>query len=133
MADEVRKLAERTSQSTTEIGGMINKIQQGTRSAVSSMEEGVAKVSTGVQLATQAGDSINRIRSGAQRVTVVVNDISSSIQEQSLASSEIARKLENIARMSEESAVSVRQTADAARQLHGLAGALHESVARFKT
>ncbi len=133
VADEVRKLAERTSQSTTEIGGMINKIQQGTRSAVSSMEEGVAKVSTGVQLATQAGDSINRIRSGAQRVTVVVNDISSSIQEQSLASSEIARKLENIARMSEESAVSVRQTADAARQLHGLAGALHESVARFKT
>jgi methyl-accepting chemotaxis protein len=133
VADEVRKLAERTSLSTTEIGGMVSKIQNGTRSAVSSMQAGVEQVSNGVELANQAGDSINRIRDGALRVTAVVNGISDSISEQSAAGNEIARKLETIAQMSEESAVAVRHTADAARQLHTLSASLHQTVARFKT
>ncbi|MFZ2266552.1 MAG: methyl-accepting chemotaxis protein [Azonexus sp.] len=133
VADEVRKLAERTSLSTTEIGGMVSKIQSGTKSAVSSMQAGVEQVSTGVQLANQAGDSINRIRDGAIRVTVVVNGISDAIREQGVAGNEIARKLETIAQMSEESAVAVRQTADAARQLQTLSASLHQAVARFKT
>ncbi len=133
VADEVRKLAERTSLSTTEIADMVTKIQSGTRSAVSSMQEGVAKVGNGVQLANQAGDSIERIRDGAQRVTFVVNGISDSISEQSHASNDIAQKLETIAQMSEESAIAVRHTADAARRLHALSNELHEAVARFRT
>ena len=133
VADEVRKLAERTSLSTTEIAEMVSKIQNGTRSAVSSMQAGVAKVGSGVQLANQAGDSINRIRDGAQRVTFVVNGISDSIGEQSQASNDIAQKLETIAQMSEESALAVRHTADAARRLHALSSELHDAVARFKT
>jgi methyl-accepting chemotaxis protein len=133
VADEVRKLAERTSLSTTEIAGMVSKIQNGTRSAVSSMQAGVAQVSNGVELANQAGTSINRIRDGALRVTAVVNDISDSISEQSMASNEIARQLETIAQMSEESAVAVKHTADAARHLHSLSASLHTAVAQFKT
>jgi len=133
VADEVRKLAERTSLSTTEIGGMVSKIQSGTKSAVSSMQAGVEQVSIGVDLANQAGDSINRIRDGAIRVTVVVNGISDAIREQGKAGNEIAHKLETIAQMSEESAIAVRQTADAARQLQTLSASLHQAVARFKT
>ena len=133
VADEVRKLAERTSLSTTEIGGMVSKIQQGTHSAVASMESGVAQVGNGVKLANQAGDSINQIRDGALRVTSVVNGISDSIAEQSMAGNDIAQKLETIAQMSEESAVAVRHTADAARQLQHLSSALHDTVARFRT
>ena len=133
VADEVRKLAERTSLSTTEIAEMVSKIQNGTRSAVGSMQSGVAKVGKGVELANQAGDSIERIRDGAQRVTFVVNGISDSISEQSHASNDIAQKLETIAQMSEESAIAVRHTADAARRLHQLSGELHEAVARFRT
>jgi methyl-accepting chemotaxis protein len=133
VADEVRKLAERTSLSTTEIGGMVSKIQNGTRSAVSSMQAGVSQVSNGVQLANQAAESINRIRDGAARVTVVVNGISDSIAEQSAAGNQIAHQLETIAQMSEESAIAVRHTADAARTLHTLSASLHETVARFKT
>jgi methyl-accepting chemotaxis protein len=133
VADEVRKLAERTSLSTTEIGGMVSKIQNGTRSAVSSMQAGVSQVSNGVQLANQAAESINRIRDGAARVTVVVNGISDSIAEQSAAGNQIANQLETIAQMSEESAIAVRHTADAARTLHTLSASLHETVARFKT
>ena len=133
VADEVRKLAERTGNSTKEIGEMVAKIQNGTRSAVSSMQDGVRQVSNGVELANQAGDSINRIRDGALRVTVVVNGISDSISEQSMASNEIAQKLEVIAQMSEESAAAVRQTADAARQLQALSSSLRQTVAQFKT
>jgi methyl-accepting chemotaxis protein len=133
VADEVRKLAERTSLSTTEIGGMVSKIQNGTRSAVSSMQAGVSQVSNGVELANKAADSINRIRDGALRVTAVVNDISGSISEQSAAGNQIAHQLETIAQMSEESAIAVRHTADAARSLHSLSASLHETVARFRT
>ncbi|WP_301332251.1 methyl-accepting chemotaxis protein [Azonexus sp. R2A61] len=133
VADEVRKLAERTSLSTTEIADMVGKIQNGTRSAVTSMQAGVVQVGNGVELANQAGDSINRIRDGALRVTHVVNGISDSIAEQSIASNDIAQKLETIAQMSEESAIAVRHTADAARRLQSLSHELHEAVARFRT
>ncbi|QRM19500.1 methyl-accepting chemotaxis protein [Dechloromonas sp. TW-R-39-2] len=133
VADEVRKLAERTSLSTTEIGGMVGKIQNGTRSAVNSMQAGVTQVSNGVELANQAGDSINRIRDGAQRVTQVVNGISDSIREQSQAGNQIAHQLETIAQMSEESAIAVEHTTAAARQLHALSASLHKAVAQFKT
>ncbi|HLO62483.1 MAG TPA: methyl-accepting chemotaxis protein [Azonexus sp.] len=133
VADEVRKLAERTSLSTTEITDMVVKIQTGTRNAVSSMQSGVEQVSSGVELANRAGDSINQIRDGALRVTDVVNGISDSITEQSIASNDIAQKLETIAQMSEESAVAVRHTADAARHLQSLSVALHQTVERFRT
>jgi len=133
VADEVRKLAERTSSSTKEISGMVTRIQNGTRNAVSSMQAGVLQVGNGVELANQAGDSINRIRDGSLRVNAVVNGISESISEQSMASNEIAQKLETIAQMSEESAIAVRQTADAARHLQSLSTSLHQTVAQFKT
>ncbi len=133
VADEVRKLAERTGLSTAEITDMVGKIQSGTRSAVSSMQVGVEQVGHGVEMANQAGESINRIREGALRVTQVVNGISDSITEQSMASNEIAQRLETIAQMSEESASAVRQTADAARRLHDLAASLHQAVSQFRT
>ena len=133
VADEVRKLAERTGLSTKEIAGMVTKIQSGTKSAVGSMQAGVTQVSNGVQLANQAGDSINRIRDGAERVTNVVNDISDAIKEQSAAGTQIAHQLETIAQMSEESAIAVKHTAEAARHLQTLSVSLHQAVEQFRT
>jgi len=132
VADEVRKLAERTSQSTTKIAGMVEKIQNGTRSAVSSMEAGVKQAGKGVELADQAGASITEIRDGALRVMEVVNNISDAIREQGAASSDIAKNIEQVAQMSEESAGAIQDTADAARHLQQLSSALHSSVSRFK-
>ena len=133
VADEVRKLAERTGMSTTEIADMVNKIQNGTRSAVGSMQSGVEQVSNGVDLANRAGESITRIRDGSQRVTQMVTSISDSIAEQSAAGNQIARQLETIAQMSEESATAVRNTANAARELHSLSASLHQAVSQFRT
>jgi len=132
VADEVRKLAERTSLSTSEIASMVSKIQNGTRSAVDSMQSGVVQASKGVELATQAGSSINDIRSGSMRVTDVVNNISDAIREQSTTSSEIAKNIENVAQMSEESANAVQNTVQAAHNLQQLSTSLHNSVSRFK-
>jgi methyl-accepting chemotaxis protein len=132
VADEVRKLAERTSLSTTEIAGMVGKIQNGTRTAVESMETGVAQAVKSVDLASQAGTSITEIRDGSMRVMDVVNSISDAIREQGAASSEIARNIEQIASMSEEGARAVQQTTEAARHLQQLSASLHASVSRFK-
>lgn len=97
------------------------------------MQSGVRQVSSGVELANEAGTSINLIREGSQRVTDVVNDISVSIREQGSASNAIAHQLEQIAQMSEQSAIAVRHTADASRHLKILSSELHQAVGQFKT
>jgi methyl-accepting chemotaxis protein len=132
VADEVRKLAERTSLSTKEISTMVERIQEGTRNAVDSMQVGVVQAGKGVDLASQAGVSINEIRSGSLRVTEVVNNISDSIREQGSVSSEIAKSIEQVAQMSEECSLAVKNTAQAAHHLKTLSNSLHHTVSRFK-
>lgn len=132
VADEVRKLAERTSKSTQEIAGMIEKIQGGTHSAFASMEGGVARVSNGVTLANEAAGSITQIKTEAARVVQVVGDISNSLKEQSVASNDIAKNVEKIAQMSEENSAAVQETANAAQHLEQLAASMQNTISRFK-
>ncbi|MBA3031863.1 MAG: methyl-accepting chemotaxis protein [Gammaproteobacteria bacterium] len=132
VADEVRKLAERTSESTRTIATVIDKVQAGARRAAQEMESGVARVDGGVKLAQQAGESIIGIQSSTQHVRTAVDDIGSALDEQAGAAQEIARGVEKIATMSEENSASVRQTTAAAEQLQKLAAELDQSVARFR-
>jgi methyl-accepting chemotaxis protein len=131
VADEVRKLAERTTHSTLQIAQTIAKIQDGTKSVVSSMVAGVSQVRAGTALATQAGESIGEIQAGAEQVVGVVSDISDALREQSKASAEIARNIENIAQMVEANNTSSEQAAAAAHQLQRLAEDLSLSVRSF--
>ena len=133
VADEVRKLAERTSNSTQEITGMIEKIQGGTRLAIQSMEAGVTRVSAGAALAQQAGEAINQIKDGVSQVVSAVNEISASLKEQSLSNSENAHKVESIARLSEENSNAFRETAKTVQYIDDLARNLGNLVGRFKT
>jgi methyl-accepting chemotaxis protein len=132
VADEVRKLAERTTQSTLQISQTIAKIQSGTKSVVASMVAGVDQVRAGTTLAKEAGASIREIQSGAEQVAGVVSDISSALAEQSKASAEIARNIENIAQMVEANNSSAEQAAAAAHQLQKLAENLSASVRSFR-
>ena len=132
VADEVRKLAERTTSATVEIGNMIGRIQSDTVSSVATMESAVAQVDRGVNLANEAGAAISEIRQGVNQVVSTVNDIVNSIQEQSVASQQIAQQVERVAQASEENNAAARQTADSAGILKGLAGQLKRTAGQFR-
>ena len=131
VADEVRKLAERTTLSTREIASTIQKIQGDTKGAVQSMVASVDQVRLGTALTQQAGLSIVEIESEAKRVAGVVNDITNSLKEQTEASNEIARNIENIASMVEENNMAASRAAGAAQQLEQLAAMLTRSIGSF--
>jgi methyl-accepting chemotaxis protein len=132
VADEVRKLSEKTAGSTQEIASMIDAILRGTQDAVRSMEEGVTRVQTGVDLAKQAGSSMSDLQHNSTRMLQAVHDMSSSLKEQSVAADEIARQVERIAHMSEQNGVAIKQTARASRDLETLSGQLRQAVGGFK-
>jgi len=132
VADEVRKLAERTSKSTQEIGTMIDKIQNGTREAVTNIESGVTTGISGVALANKAGESITQIKAEAANLAQVVSDISDALKEQSIASNDVAKNVEKIAQMTEENNTAALQSANSANYLEKLASSLHVSISHFK-
>ncbi|MGL4604730.1 MAG: methyl-accepting chemotaxis protein, partial [Iodobacter sp.] len=132
VADEVRKLAERTSQSTIEIATMVGQIQTGTQEAMVQMESGVLQANASVVLANEAGTAIEDIRSGAEQVRSVVDSISSAILEQSLATTDLAKAVEQIAQRAETEAHEVQLSASSAQDLQSLSARLHQSVQRFK-
>ena len=133
VADEVRKLAERTSISTKEITSMIDKIQTCTRMAIQSMDAGVTRVSAGAALAQQAGNSINQIRDGVDHVVSAVNEISASLKEQAQSNSENAHKVESIAALSETNSNAFNETAKTIKYIDELAANLSTLVGRFKS
>ncbi|AZF47930.1 Methyl-accepting chemotaxis sensor/transducer protein [Pseudomonas sp. R2-7-07] len=131
VADEVRSLAGRTSASTQEIASMVGRIQQSTREAVTSMEEGVAQVDKGMAVTADVERAIREILQATLSTTELVNDISRTIGEQSLASNEIAHQVEMIAGMSQNNSRVIGETAATTDELAGLAGKLSQSVDRF--
>ncbi len=133
VADEVRKLAERTTQSTQEIGPMIAAIVDGTRSVTERMSQQAEQVQEGVRLADEAIGTIDRIRTSSQQVLGAINDISAAMGEQSTASADIARRVEGIAQMTEENSAGVRQVRGEADDLRGIAAQLNTAASRFRT
>jgi methyl-accepting chemotaxis protein len=132
VADEVRKLAERTAHSTNEIANMIAQIQSDTRTAVGSMEDGVKRVNEGAVLASQAEESMAQVKLSAEHVMEVINNISVALNEQSSASNEISQKVEQIAHMTEENDIAVQSNDSAVRALEELATSLEKSVAHYR-
>jgi methyl-accepting chemotaxis protein len=132
VADEVRSLAGRTSASTQEIANMVTRIQQSTRDAVMSMEAGVAQVDKGMAVTAKVEQAIGEILEATLGTSQLVNDITRTIGEQSLASNEIAHQVEMIASMSAGNSQVIGQTASTTDQLAVLAGQLSQSVDRFR-
>lgn len=99
VADEVRKLAERTGKSTQEIVAVISKIQSATEDAVTKMRVGVDLVENGVTLAHEAGDSVGQIQAGSAEAARMMHEIEAALAEQSESSTDVARNVEKIASM----------------------------------
>ena len=133
VADEVRKLAERTAMSTQEISVTVNAILQETAGAVLRMQSVSANMAESVDLARSAGESLQAIDRHAQDTVEVVNGIADSTREQSAASQEIARLVENIANAAEGSSSRAVKNTERAQNLQRLSGELQSQLGRFTT
>jgi methyl-accepting chemotaxis protein len=132
VADEVRKLAERTSSSTKQISDMIARIQNGTQRAVDAMQVDVERANQGEKLAHRAGDSIAQIEQRATEVVDAVNEIQMALTEQSAAAKDVAVKVEQIAQMTESNSSASSHTSQTANAVSDLAGRLNGLMAGFR-
>ena len=131
VADEVRKLAERTTKATKEIGMMIKQIQKDTQGAVNSMEQGTVEVNTGKELAKKSGESLEKIINGFEKVVEVVNEVASVSEEQSENAEHISQSVETISSLSLESSVGAEQIAQATEDLNHLTENLQDLAQQF--
>ena len=132
VADEVRKLAERTTASTQEIASMIDAIQQSTQGSAQGMERSSAQVQEGVGMAERSGDSMTHIEASTGKVREAVNEISSAMREQSSAANQLAQEVEKIAQKSEKNSFLAKQSSGVAKNLEEQALTLKKAVDRFK-
>ena len=132
VADEVRKLAERTTKATKEIALMIIQIQKDTQSAVVSMEKGTKEVESGRKLADKAGESLKEIIAGAQSVVDIISQVAAASEEQSATSEQISKSIEAISSVTQQSTEGVQQVAKATEDLSRLTHNLQNLVKKFK-
>ncbi|MDI6725570.1 MAG: methyl-accepting chemotaxis protein [Smithellaceae bacterium] len=132
VADEVRKLAERTAKATSEIGGMIKAIQDEVQSTTVSMNKGTERVKVGVEYSTKAGEALNKIVKSVEGLQSMVQQIASATEEMSTVSEEISGDIETIATVSKETSSSSEQIARSSSDLARLAIKLSDIVGQFK-
>ncbi|NOY87805.1 MAG: HAMP domain-containing protein [FCB group bacterium] len=132
VADEVRKLAERTGKATKEITEMIKGIQDKTSQAVNEMKTGIKEVETGSEYATQAGGSLNEIVEMTGKVMDMIKQIAHASEEQSIAAGEISNNMEHISTVTKENSQGAEQASTAAQQLNQQAEELKKIVESFK-
>ena len=132
VADEVRKLAERTGQATDQITGMIQAIDRDTSAVVAGMQSVGPQVALGVDMAGQAGAALRQINEASVLALSNISEVAAATTEQSQASSSVARNVEQISGMLEESTASVRSASENVQALEQLSKELHDSVARFR-
>lgn len=133
VADEVRKLAEKTSKATAEVGGMIGAIQSETSRAVSAMAESQTRVEKGVALSSEAGTALRKILDSVQGLQSMVQQIASATEEMSTVSESISADIEVIASVSKETNSSAIEIETASNNLARLSADLQEVTRKFKT
>ncbi len=132
VADEVRKLAERTGAATVEISAMIEKIQTATTDAVGVMEEGVTQVRLGAERAQEARAVIANIEARAQGQSEEVAEVDGQLSQKASKAQQLAEELSRVAQQAQEDVTASRGVLQQAEQLKTVAHALLERAKRFK-
>ena len=132
VADEVRKLAESTAEATKQITEMIKGIQSDTANAVLAMQKGTEEVQSGIELADNAGTSLQHILNGTQELLDMINRIAAASEEQSATSEEISYNIASISKVTAESAHNVEDVAHTAGELARLTDTLSGLIKNFK-
>ena len=132
VADEVRKLADRTTKATDEIGQSIRAIQSETTSAVAGMDAGTREVEQGVAKAGEAGRSLEKIVASAKEVATVITSIAAAAEEQSAAAQQVSQSIGNVTAAAQQTREATGQAATAATQLSNKAEQLLALMNRFR-
>ncbi len=132
VADEVRKLAERTTEATKQIASMIKGIQNETQEAVRVMNQGNEEVSSGIELADRAGGALQEILQSSQDVLDMINQIAAASEEQSATSEEISKNVLAISSVTSESAQQIQDIAHSSDDLSKLTEHLSELINQFR-
>ncbi len=132
VADEVRKLAERTTKATKEIAQMIKKIQVETKNAVTAINQGTREVENGAALAERVGTSLKEMAETAEEAGEIVQQIAAASSQQSSTSGDISQNVQAMSAITQETGQGTQQIARAAEDLNKLTQHLQDLVARFK-
>ncbi|MCC6579905.1 MAG: methyl-accepting chemotaxis protein [Phycisphaeraceae bacterium] len=132
VADEVRKLAERTTRATREVAQSIKAVQEDTKSAVARMNDGMIRIDEGVHHVEETGAALTSIVTSAQQVAEMIRSIAHSMQNQSAAMDEISTGIEDMTTISRQSAEGAKETVMASASLADKSTELEQMVCRFK-
>lgn len=132
VADEVRKLAERTTQATKEVSRSISKIQNETGVAVDRIESGSNRMTDGVTLARNAGNALEQIVTSSSQLFDQVQSIAAASEQQAIVAEEIARSIDQVNAVALESSLGANQAADAASDLNRSSESMQRLVDHFK-
>ncbi|MCE1189691.1 MAG: methyl-accepting chemotaxis protein [Ignavibacteria bacterium] len=131
VADEVRKLADRTTKATGEIGQMIKKIQNDTSDAVASIEQGTEKVESGKHLAKKAENSLHQIIASSEEVLKQVTIVAQASESQTKAAEDISGSINHISTVTRETAIGIGELAKSSESLNRLTEEMHNLVNNF--
>jgi methyl-accepting chemotaxis protein len=133
VADEVRKLAERSSKATGEIADLIGTMQQMITAAVSGMQDSAKQVAEGTMLSIEAGDALKNIQGAVQGIVSQIDNMAAAAQQMSASSTEVVRAIENVSAVTEETTASTEEmaasSAEVARQIEQVAAVSQENAA----
>jgi methyl-accepting chemotaxis protein len=132
VADEVRKLAERTTEATKQIEQMIKNIQHETQDAVTIMNNGNNEVNNGIELADRAGQALDMIVTSTNEVIQMISQIAVASEEQSSTSEQIAKSVESISKVANDSTRQISEVAIATESMTELTQNLKRIISRFK-
>ncbi|MFI4881012.1 MAG: methyl-accepting chemotaxis protein [Phycisphaerales bacterium JB064] len=133
VADEVRKLADRTTEATSQVSDSIREIQEDTRTAVEAMSDSRTRIGAGVELVEQAGGALGQITDRTNDVSGMLQMIAAATQQQASAAEEISRNVDSIRSSNEHAALGAAQAAEASNQLSDRAVRLNRTVGTFRT
>lgn len=132
VADEVRKLAERTTQATNEIAGKISSVQEETRQASQSMQDANSRMDHSAAVASQVAGQFNEISASSTTSSKKLSDIATALSEQTQASQTVSHSIETISQLSEQQSANAVEATELAHALRSLAGDVEALLAQFR-
>ncbi|MES2364341.1 MAG: methyl-accepting chemotaxis protein [Pseudomonadota bacterium] len=132
VAEEVQRLAERSGQATKQIAAIVKTIQSDTQDAVAAMETSTQGVVEGAKLSDAAGQALSEISQVSRNLAALIENISTATEAQASAATKVARTMQDIQNITEQTTTGTNQTASSIGALSDLAADLKKSIAGFK-